>query len=81
MLVREIDQRDVGLGPLGEAEEDGPCSNRPAVAVTLEKALPFECGEEPGGRALRQPGGLGELADSECARATARPGRLLDFRP
>ena len=69
MLVREIDQRDVGLGPLCEAEEDRPGPHRPAVAVALEEALSFERGEEPGRRALRQLGGLGELADSERPRA------------
>jgi hypothetical protein len=35
----------------------------------LEEALSFERGEEPGGGALRQLGGLGELADSERSRA------------
>ena len=69
MLVREIDQRDVGLRPLREAEQDGPGPHRAAVAVALEEALSLERGEEPGRGALRQLGGLGELADSERSRA------------
>ena len=69
MVVREVDQRDVGLGALGEAEEDRSGPHRAAVAVALEQSLPLERGEEPGGRALGQLGGLGELADSERPRA------------
>ncbi len=47
----------------------GPGPHRRAIAVALEEALPLERGEEPGGGALRQLGGLGELADSERPRA------------
>ena len=69
MLVREIDQRDVGLGVLSEAEEDRSGPHRAAVAVALEEALPLERGKEPGRGALGQLGGLGELPDSERSRA------------
>ena len=69
VLVREIDQRDVGLGPLCEAKKDGPRPHRPAVAVALEEPLSFERGEEPGGGALGQLCGLGQLADPERPRA------------
>ena len=54
-----------GSVPLGEAEEDRPGPHRAAVTVALEQALSLERGDEPGGRALGQLGGLGELADPE----------------
>ena len=54
------------------AEEDGPRAEPAAVAEALDKALPLQGGDEARGRALREAGALGELADRR------RLGRLDD---
>ena len=69
MLVRKLDERDVGLGSLGEAKEDRPGPHGRTVAVALEEPLSLERGEEPRRRALGQLAGPGKLADAERSRA------------
>ena len=69
MLVRKLDERDVGLGSLGEAKEDRPGPHGRTVAVALEEPLSLERGEEPRRRALGQLAGPGKLADAEGSRA------------
>jgi hypothetical protein len=46
-----------------EAEQDRPGMQPAALAEALDEPLALERREEPGGRALRQPGAGGELAD------------------
>ena len=59
---RELDERRRGVA-VRVAEEDRPGGQPAAVAEPLHEPLALERRDEPRGRALRQAGALGELAD------------------